>query len=260
MGSNSARNFTYLLIIGLLVGLGFLLKRKFDQNKIATSTLESSPSTLSNSPALSDTSYSLSTSASPNSMHYDSTHNSLDGKIVSGNKPTSYNERSIKKRAQNQSLASNSMMDDNALSAAEPLSVTKSSTKVTSKGIHKKAVGTVAHSKGVKQAVASKNIPKKDNATAKGDFEVVAGTFASADNAKALVTKLKKLGYTKAEAVKVENSLNTQVIAGKYQYKGGAEAAVRTLKKDKIDALIKKRLSVLLKAETVTSTGNQAGF
>jgi len=253
MGSNSARNATYLLILGLLVGLGFLVKRKVDQSKLATSTLESTPSTLSNSPALSDTSYSLSTSANPTSMHYDSTHNSLDGKVVSS-KPTSYSEKSIKGKAKHESIAANSMMDDNALSTAEPLSVATTTPKVTSKGIHKKAVGTVVHSKGVKHTV----VTKKDNATAKGDFEVIAGTFASADNAKALVAKLKKLGYTKAEAIKAENSMNTQVIAGKYKYKGGAEAAVRTLKKDKIDALIKKKLSVLLKAETVTSTGNQA--
>ncbi len=259
MGSNSARNATYLLILGLLVGLGYLVKRKVDENKLATSSLESTPSTLSNSPALSDTSYSLSTSANPASMHYDSTHNSLDGKIVSGNRPTSYNEKSMKGKAKHESVAANSMMDDNALSTAEPLSVAAASPKVTSKGIHKKAVGTVSHSKSVKRTFATKNA-KKDNATAKGDFEVVAGTFASPDNAKALVVKLKKLGYARAEAIKVDNSMNTQVVAGKYQYKGGAEAAVRTLKKDKIDALVKKKLSVLLKAETVTSTGNQAAF
>ncbi len=256
MGSNSARNLTYLLILGLLGGLVYLVKRKVDQSKAAASTLESTPSGLSTSPAISDTTYSLSTTANPSSMHFDSSHNSLDGKVVSG-KPSSYNEKGVKSKGKHDALAANSMMDDNALSLADPLpAASTTATKVTSKGIHKKAVGTVVHSKGVKHTT----VVKKDNASTTGDYNVVAGSFASSDNARALVVKLKKLGYTKAEAVRADNSTNTQVIAGKYKYKGGADAAVRTLKKDKIDAIVKKKTSVLLKAENVTSSGNQASF
>ena len=78
---------------------------------------------------------------------------------------------------------------------------------------------------------------------------VLAGSFASKDNADALVAKLKKLGFTKAEGVKFESSANTQVVAGYYGFKGGADAAIRTLKKSKIDAILKKRTGTIYKAQ-----------
>jgi hypothetical protein len=76
---------------------------------------------------------------------------------------------------------------------------------------------------------------------------VVSGTFSSKDNADAQVAKLKKLGFAGAEAVKLENSASTYVIAGYYAFKGGADAAVRTLKANKIESYAKKRTGEVYK-------------
>ena len=60
--------------------------------------------------------------------------------------------------------------------------------------------------------------------------------------------KLKKLGFAKAEIVKLENSANVNVVAGYYAFKGGADAAVRTLKANKIDGFIRKKSGEIFKA------------
>jgi cell division septation protein DedD len=75
----------------------------------------------------------------------------------------------------------------------------------------------------------------------KGDFWVVAGSFKDADGANARVADLKKKGFAYATAVKDATSGNTRVVAAKFPYNGGAEAEVRNLKKQNIDAFVSKQ-------------------
>jgi cell division septation protein DedD len=75
----------------------------------------------------------------------------------------------------------------------------------------------------------------------KGDFWVVAGSFKDADGANARVAELKKKGFAYATAVKDATSGNTRVVAAKFPYNGGAEAEVRNLKKQSIDAFVSKQ-------------------
>ncbi len=90
--------------------------------------------------------------------------------------------------------------------------------------------------------------PAKFNAgNSTGDFIALCGAFASMDNALSLVEKLKKLGYENAEVVKYKNSDSYYVVAGYFEFKGSADAAVRTLKANKIESYVKKRGSEVYK-------------
>jgi cell division protein FtsN len=116
-------------------------------------------------------------------------------------------------------------------------------------GVPSSSTKTTAADGGAKkpQSPATKK-PVKFDAGGTGDFMAMAGAFASKDNADALVAKLKKLGFTKAEVVKLENSANVNVVAGYYPFKGGADAAVRTLKANKVDGFIRKKSGEIFKS------------
>ena len=104
----------------------------------------------------------------------------------------------------------------------------------------------------MKSRTAVKAKEKFDAGLSAGDYMTIAGSFASKDNAEALVAKLKKMGFNHAEAVKMENSANTYTIAGYYKFKGGADAAVRTLKANKIPAIVKKKSGDIYKTTPAT--------
>ena len=79
------------------------------------------------------------------------------------------------------------------------------------------------------------------------------------ENAKFLLTDLPDLfELLTTEAVKLENSANLYVIAGNYEFNGGAEAAVRTLKAEKLDGFVKKRSGEVYKAIAPTVTPKAA--
>ena len=221
MGSNNS--FTKLTIGAVLAIVGTLFyliyqssaKRKADALEAAR--IEASAAT--DVRGLSDTLGTIGTSTAvlPSTAAYpsDTVHNAVDGQFLSS--PTKSGIREV--------------------TTEDPNSLVSASTKVKSKTKTKSPAATA------KSAAAIAKVGPKSPAEggAKGDLLVMAGAFASKDNADALVTKLKKLGFAHAESVKFGNSANVNVIAGYYEYKGGAEAAVRTLKKSKIDAFIKKK-------------------
>ncbi len=122
-------------------------------------------------------------------------------------------------------------------------------TSLSGSGVPNSSTKTTAAGGGAKkpQSPATKK-PVKFDAGGTGEFMAMAGAFASKDNADALVAKLKKLGFSKAEVVKLENSANVNVVAGYYSFKGGADAAVRTLKANKIDGFIRKKSGEIFKA------------
>lgn len=234
MGPNSFRNLTYaavLLVVGSLVYL--IYKSSRNKNKL-NPAIEASASGLS---TYGDTSATLAGAT----LTPDLTTTSQDGQLVSGaataspstETPSDYNSKG------------KSSDEVKEITAEEPgsLSSTVPSDAISSseKKVNVKSGGS---GKGEKMSIASKGVKSKakfDAGSTKGDFLVVAGAFASKDNAAALVEKMKKMGFTKAEAVKMENSANTYAVAGYYEFKGGAEAAVRTLKANKVEALVKKR-------------------
>ena len=122
-------------------------------------------------------------------------------------------------------------------------------TSLSGSGVPSSSTKTTAADGGAKkpQSPATRK-PVKFDAGGTGEFMAMAGAFASKDNADALVAKLKKLGFSKAEVVKLENSANVNVVAGYYPFKGGADAAVRTLKANKIDGFIRKKSGEIFKA------------
>jgi hypothetical protein len=234
MGPNSFRNLTYaavLLVVGSLVYL--IYKSSKNKNKL--------------NPAIEATAglstYGDTSNLSGATLTPDVSTSSQDGSLVSGAAATAAS--SVSPSAYDtKSKPSDEVKEVNA---EEPgsLSGTGPSDAIASseKKVNVKSGGG-SNGKVEKMSIASKGVKTKakfDAGNTKGDYMVVAGAFASKDNAGALVDKMKKMGFTKAEAVKMENSANTYAIAGYYEFKGGAEAAVRTLKANKVESLVKKR-------------------
>ena len=83
-------------------------------------------------------------------------------------------------------------------------------------------------------------IAKFDTGDGKGEFMVVTGAFSSENNAKAQIYKVKRLGFAGSEIVKLPTSNSFYGIAGYYEFKVDADAAVRALKVNKIEAYSKK--------------------
>lgn len=73
-----------------------------------------------------------------------------------------------------------------------------------------------------------------------GKFLVVAGSFIHPDNADNMRAKISKLGYD-AEVVAFELSEYHSVLAGRFATYDDAQATVNQLKKDGIDAYVKRR-------------------
>jgi SPOR domain len=233
MGPNSFRNLTYaavLLVVGALVYLIYQSSQKKKQQALSTS--ENVNSGIN---GFTDTLGSLAGSSIA-SLPSDSVSNSVDGQYVSGKSPSTYNTQPLKD-------AANSDVKD--VIAEDPISKSDEGIASSEKKAAKSAKsGTSVATKSV--APAAKKFDAGNAGS--GEYLVMAGSFASTDNALALVDKLKKLGYKNAEAVKLENSANTHVVAGFYDFKGGAEAAVRALKSNKVESFVKKKSGEIYKA------------
>jgi cell division septation protein DedD len=238
MGPNSFRNLTYaavLLVVGSLVYLIY----KSSKNKKLNPAMEASAS------ASGLSTYSDTTALTGASVTPDVSTSSQDGSLVSSTASSAAGAAAMSPSTYNSKSKSSDEVKE--VNAEEPgsLSGTGPSDAIASseKKVNVKSGGG-SSGKVEKMSIASKGVKTKakfDAGNAKGDYMVVAGAFASKDNAGALVEKMKKMGFTKAEAVKMENSANTYAIAGYYEFKGGAEAAVRTLKANKVESLVKKR-------------------
>lgn len=228
MGPNSFRNLTYLAVLAVVGALVYLI---YQSSKKKSERLNPSIETPAGLGSYSDTLGSIvgsSTATLPSSaaMSGDTVHEAVDGTL----------------RSPGMSLAS----DVKDVTVNDPGSIVGSSSSSSSASSTSKPKSPATTSKSVVAAPV-----KFDAGTAKGDYMAIAGVFASKDNALAQVAKLKKLGFTHAEAVKLENSANTYVIAGYYEYKGGADAAVRTLQANKIKAYSKKKAGEIYKPSSV---------
>ncbi len=233
MGPNSLKNWTYAALALVMGALGYLI---YNSSKAKTRL---NPN-LDNTSGLSgyDSLGALSTT-SPSAIASDSLRTTIDGELVSpSSSPSSYNNRDVSSR-NNASAATPSTGDMQEVPVEEVDNLSSSSIgpdeSIASSEKRKVTAKSSEKPKAVKPKV------KFDAGTANGEFMVVAGSFASKDNAAGLVDKMKKMGFTKAEAVKMENSANVYAVAGQYSFKGGADAAVRTLKAKGVPALVKKR-------------------
>ena len=225
MGPNSFRNLTYAAVLAVVGALVYLVYQSSKKKERLNPSVESTASLGS----YTDTLGSISGTSSAALGGIDSVSNSVDGNFVPSSSPSTY------------STGKSSTSEVKEVTAEEPGSLS-SSDKIggPEEGISSSQKKTVT-AKGVKSKTTVKAKEKFDAGSSSGEFMTIAGSFASKDNAEALVAKLKKMGFTNAEAVKMENSANTYTIAGYYKFKGGADAAVRTLKANKIPAIVKKK-------------------
>jgi hypothetical protein len=237
MGPNSFRNLTYLAVLAVVGALVYLIyqsskKKRESRNPNIETGLGNYTDSLS-----SITGGSTATLPSSAAMPGDKVNETVDGTLLSspagikGGQATSLAsdvKDVIASDPAGSGAASGTGASPSAASASKP-----KSPATTAKG---------AAASGTKPVVAKFNA-----GDGKGEFMVVAGAFSSKDNAEALVAKLKKLGFASSEAIRLENSASTYSIAGYYQFKGGADAAVRTLKANKIEAYAKKRSGTIYK-------------
>ena len=235
MGPNSFRNLTYAAVLAVVGALVYLVYQSSKKKERLNPSVESSASL----GGYTDTLGSISGTSSAALDGIDSVNNTVDGNFVSSSTPSS------------PSTYSGTTSEVKEVTAEEPGSLSGSSkTGGPEDGISSSQKKTVT-AKGVKSKTAVKAKEKFDAGLPAGDYMTIAGSFASKDNAEALVAKLKKMGFTYAEAVKMENSANTYTIAGYYKFKGGADAAVRTLKANKIPAIVKKKSGDIYKTTPV---------
>ncbi len=246
MGPRSVRNLTYLALIVCGVAVIYLIKQS-GAKKAKQPGIENSASTLN---AASDTfgmgynSPAASTSAPDTSLLIGSASDARASAIPhTGTAKTFSGTTSAPSKTQSSDLLEVKM-------EKEPGSLAESSLASVHSTLTSKGVSARRHAKGPLH-------PKKVMHTAgdKGDFMVVAGSFASRDNAESQVNKLKKLGYKYAEAVKFDNSANTAVVVARYPYHGGAEAVVKTLKKVKIDCYVHKKDGAIFTKEVPVLVG-----
>lgn len=233
MGPNSFRNLTYaavMAVVGILAYLIFQSSQKQKAKRIAE--LAQNAEIPSGINALGDSLGSLSVSTTAALASGAAAAGAAANTLISPAAATTGT-------AKGGDVKNVTVEDVTSLSSETSSSVPSSSTKtpVTTGG------GKKAQSPAVKKPIV------KFDAGTGGEFMAMAGAFASKDNAEALVTKLKKLGFSKAEVIKLENSANLNVVAGYYPFKGGADAAVRTLKANKIDGFIRKKSGEIFKAE-----------
>lgn len=228
MGQNSFRNLTYGAVALVVVALMYLVYQASQKKKglstSATPSYESGNQGLSGYDPNSTTSSmyanpkdTLGLGSTPPPS--DITTSSVDGKYTTTN-------------------AGTSSVDDVAITSS------------ASKGVEETAATEETGKKTTKVATKSvKSAPKRGfDAGDGGDNMVIAGSFASRDNAVALLDKIKKMGFVKAEIVKLENNANNIVVAAYYKWHGAATGAVNTLKNDKVPAYIMKKPATIYRA------------
>lgn len=230
MGPNSLKNWTYAAFLLVIGALGYLIYNSSKAKERTNPNLDNL-SGLSSYDSLS----ALSTT-SPSAIASDSIRTTIDGELVTPRDvPKSYNNTET--RARNGATAA---ATDDAEMQVEEVDALPSSSIGPDESINSSEKRKVT-AKSAEKPKATKPKAKFDSGTANGEFMVVAGSFSSKDNAAGLVEKMKKMGFAKAEAVRMENSANVYAVAGQYTFKGGADAAVRTLKANGVPALVKKR-------------------
>lgn len=228
MGPNSFRNLTYAAVMAVVGILVYLIYQSSQKSKAKRDAAAAQVADINSGlGTLGDTLGSLTTSASAAlATGVDATGSAINGAANAISSPAS-------SPATGKDVKNVTVEDVTSLTGSG--GVPTSSSKTTAK-------------KPQSPATKKAQPVKFDAGANAGDFMAMAGAFASKDNANALVTKLKKLGFEKAEIVKLENSANVNVVAGYYAFKGGADAAVRTLKANKVDGFIRKKSGEIFKA------------
>ena len=234
MGPNSFRNLTYLAVLLVVAALIYLVYSSSKNKKSLNPSVENA--TLG---TYTDTLGSLAGSSSA-ALSIDSVKNSLDGQLLTSG------ATGVAATTSNLTGSKGSKSEVKEVIAEQPSVGGGDGDGIASS--EKGKVNVKSGKKSVAAAAPKKPVAKFDAGNGTGAYMVVAGSFASKDNADVLITKLKKLGFAKAEAVKLENSANLYVVAGNYEFNGGAEAAVRTLKAEKLDGYVKKRSGEVFKA------------
>ena len=239
MGPNSFRNLTYLAVLAVVGALVYLIyqssKKKRDR---LNPSIEANAGLGGISDSLGSISGSSTASLPSTSGLGDSISNTVDGAIVGGA------AAAVAAKGAITSLASSSDVKDVTVNDASSPAAAGGGGGAKGASNKLKSPAVTAKVGGGKAAATPAKFSAGDG---KGEFMVVTGAFSSKANAEAQVAKLKKLGFAGAEAVKLENSSSTYAIAGYYGFKGGADAAVRTLKVNKIEAYSKKRSGTIYK-------------
>ena len=242
MGPNSFRNLTYAAVIAVVGALGYLVYQASKKKQRVNPSVEST------TPLSSYTDSTGSIAGTTSSTFPDeTTTNTVDGSIVGSKNadettPSYYSTPSKSPSTEVKEVV-----------AEEPGNLSRSSGVDDGISSSEKKTVTAKGVKSTKSKTTTKSKEKFDAGASSGEYMAVAGSFASKDNAEALVAKLKKLGFTYAEAVKMENSANTYVVAGYYKFKGGADAAVRTLKANKVSAIVKKKAGEIYRSSPAPS-------
>ncbi|MEE9439875.1 MAG: SPOR domain-containing protein [Saprospiraceae bacterium] len=88
---------------------------------------------------------------------------------------------------------------------------------------------------------AKKESPKKtyvNNNNTVGNYLLLAGSYLIEDNARVMVNKLKKIGYTNAEIVVFDMSQYYSVCAGRYTGLSKAQQGANSLKRKGVDSYV----------------------
>jgi len=266
MGPKSVRNLTYLAVGVCVIALMYLIKQS---NKVRTSAgIENSSSgnasfNSADTLGLSTTSPAAATASSDTSLFVGGSSGKLATGQTTKSIPSSGNAVAKSYSAVSKAPGATETKSDvleiqngtpEQATAAEEESGAATATKSIA-SVKAKAKSAPHHPAGAKVGQHSKVLHTPGD---KGDFMVVAGSFASKDNEEAQVAKFKKLGYKFAEAVKFENTANTTVVVARYPYKGGAIAVVKALKTKKIDAFVHKKSGAVYTKEPSTLVGPPA--
>jgi cell division septation protein DedD len=273
MGPKTARTLTYSLVAGCLFSLMFLVKKSAQQKKANTvdTVIPSSESALGKVDASTTTIGSPAAAASNVSTAPENMTTApagAAGSMASGTAPAhgaNHSATAIPTTGTATTFSTSSKAPDagrasdlNSKGVNDEVNVTMETPNTenliaapsSTASAKKVSAKSKVNSKKGGKAVAAKAKPKYTHTPGdKGDFMVLAGSFASKDNAEALCAKLKKMGYKFAETAKFENSGNTEVIVAKYPYKGGGDAVVKALKAKNVPAYVKKKSGDIYKKD-----------
>ncbi len=80
-----------------------------------------------------------------------------------------------------------------------------------------------------------------DQGTSYGEYMVIAGSYLLEDNAKNMINKLKRMGYSNAEIVYFDQSQYHSICAGRYDSRSSAASTSSRLKNDGIDSYVHRK-------------------
>jgi cell division protein FtsN len=130
---------------------------------------------------------------------------------------------------------------DNNKSTAPKSNSTENATKLP----NAKSENQITSDPKIKELTIKNTEKSNDTAfpsnAARGKYKVVAGTFANKDNAIKLISQLKSIGFTQAEIVIFDNSVNHSVIACSYDDEKQANIAKQKIVNNGIAAFVSSK-------------------